>query len=98
MSKWTPGEWKVGERIGEGNLTIINKIGFNIAYVNQFAESFKDKKDLANARLIASAPDLLEACKYALRTFKDSDCAKRGLKGWEACIVIDQAIAKAEEK
>ena len=49
----------------------------------------------ANAHLIASAPELLEACKFARMQL--SALAKEGRydKGWE---IIQQAISKAEGK
>jgi hypothetical protein len=54
-------------------------------------------KTQANARLIAAAPELLEACKYALRCFEvmDRDYAlgnyPRGVS-----VTLEAAIQKAE--
>lgn len=48
----------------------------------------------ANAQLIAAAPDLLEACKEAVKIIKDI----LPPKGYESYIEqLKQAIAKAEE-
>ena len=48
------------------------------------------KETLANAQLIAAAPELLEACKAALNSGAIN-------KGWkELRLLIDRAIAKAE--
>lgn len=49
----------------------------------------RNELDMANARLIAAAPDLLEACKVAL------ECAETGNPyGWRNRLA--GAIAKAE--
>lgn len=71
MTQHTPGPWDVGPPIinhaqGQSDLTVRDKTGFIVCYVNQFAASFDDKKDHANARLIAAAPDLLRACEAVL--------------------------------
>ena len=54
----TRGPWFVKT----GNSTenrVCDATGFIVATVNQYAASFDDKADDANARLIAAAPDLL---------------------------------------
>lgn len=61
-AKHTPGPWTSQVGKARENL-IVDEIGFIIASVNQFAESFGDKQDDANAHLIAAAPDLLAALK-----------------------------------
>jgi hypothetical protein len=48
----------------------------------------------ANARLIASAPELLEACKLALGEFKEMGYEPPRYK----IELLEQAIAKAEDK
>jgi hypothetical protein len=59
MSKFTKGPWRVGRRLPQDDdLAIVDEIGFIVARVNQYAESFGDKKDNANARLIAAAPEM----------------------------------------
>lgn len=49
----------------------------------------------ANAQLIAAAPDLLEACKYAVRELGPES---EGVCCWQAFDALQAAIAKAEGK
>ncbi len=50
----------------------------------------------ANARLIASAPELLEALKYMILTWKG--LAKKGTIGERAIKMSNEAISKTEGK
>lgn len=52
-----------------------------------------DENSEANARLIAAAPDLLEAARHALETIEDYI---NGGKNLETATVLRNAIAKAE--
>ncbi len=58
-----------------------------------------EKEDKANARLIAAAPELLEACK-AMKKILSAIAASRSLtvKEWEIFGNAEQAIAEAEAK
>lgn len=63
MSKPTPGPWRLellpkGKRGGMGGYLILGADG--LPFMSQLPEGQE-----ANARLIAAAPDLLEACKQA---------------------------------
>lgn len=53
MSKYTKGKWEI-----RGNAICVDETGLVIADVRKSLITHK-----ANARLIASAPELLEACK-----------------------------------
>ena len=100
--KHTPGPWEI-EQFNEdyvkkeGRLSIkkiaIFCLGYQVATV--IGEDWETRK--ANARLIASAPELLEACKYVLEMCNghhdDIDIFKDGIKG-----CVERAIAKAEGK
>lgn len=92
-SKWTPGPWdwftshdKHGNPIrSEAD----DKMRFLIGADGQgFAHTvgLPSETDLANARLIAAAPDLLDACRKALYL----------IKGREHVGFLRAAIAKAE--
>jgi hypothetical protein len=100
MSKHTQGDWGfddngIYEVIGDKLMAINGDDGMKIAWIEEGPEQ------LADARLIAAAPDLLEACKTALTLL-------RGLCGSDELgdlyfaeaerveSVIDAAIAKAE--
>jgi hypothetical protein len=61
----------------------------------------RSKEGDANARLIAAAPDLLEACKVALFAIdpqSEYGTKKSTLEEWasETCKVLKEAIVKAE--
>jgi CheY-like chemotaxis protein len=51
------------------------------------------KPESANARLIAAAPEMLEALQYAQLWF--SDIANPEISGMHACELIEAAIRKA---
>ena len=99
MSKHTLGQWKLHDM--ESNV-IVGKDHLTIADVN--AKNRNEEENQANAKLIASAPELLEACKTVV---KIGEKAKRE-KGYdnepgiwlehiEAIRKMQKAIAKAEE-
>ena len=73
----TPGPWTI---------KCIGGQGFKIKEWNGSA-----KEDSANAHLIASAPELLEACYASRMTLKHYGC-----KDPNVLKTIEQAIAKAE--
>jgi hypothetical protein len=99
MSGHTPGPWKVGARSCEWNspaspyLHVDGDRGPLVAKVRmrQDMDTLGGEECLANARLIAAAPDLLAACKM-IASFAVS---------WEPLTpgdirVVTDAIAKAE--
>lgn len=98
MTKHTPGPWeqrKVTYDIKVGKYPVIaipiSGQGMAIGCVYQGAEG-----TLANARLIAAAPELLEACRNsrkALIQLCEKGCGYEGLLK-----EVEQAIAKAEGK
>lgn len=59
MSKFTPGPWMVGETLRAESLAVI---GDGDSVVCEFPSRLGAAVD-ADARLIAAAPDLLEACQ-----------------------------------
>ena len=84
MSKHTPGKWEVGEKCYDGIRIEVDK---KCSVANVWGENNE-----ANARLIAAAPDLLEACKKAYKTLHGNPNIPAQL-----CVGLKQAIAKAEE-
>ena len=58
--------------------------------VAQVGGFFRDDRE-ANARLIASAPDLLEACKLAVKSWFSGEISEVQME-----VVLRAAIAKAE--
>ena len=59
MSKHTPGPWKIGAPPPNGEQTIGTEAGMMVAVATTGVGM--EEETLANARLIAAAPDLLEA-------------------------------------
>jgi hypothetical protein len=57
--KWTPGPWNVAGR-GDGNQQL------PIYAHGKIIAAIRDHGKLADARLIAAAPELAEACEQAL--------------------------------
>lgn len=96
MSKHTPGPWE----IDSGMRTAINKGGKHVAMVSFYKDGTPNSVDEieheANARLIAAAPEMLEALK-AVRAADDTHRLAE-IPGMPRIvrIVVDAAIAKAE--
>jgi hypothetical protein len=85
-TSFTPGPW---ETVHKGQFVRIRQkvdSDVTIADTGIWAEKFHEEM-CANADLIAAAPDLLEALKYARRMVKASECD---------IAFIDAAIAKAQ--
>lgn len=103
MSKYTPGPWKV-ER-----LTHVGTNVFGLAN-EMTAREFVETNWDANARLIAAAPELLEALKSARESLgiaADNECGCESgspaqpefVCGWHQSLFrVEDAIAKAEGK
>jgi hypothetical protein len=57
-----------------------------------------DETQEANAHLIAAAPDLLEACKYAFENLKPQGNVKKDFSGHNAMATLLKAIRKATQE
>ena len=82
MSKHTPGPWRVVEDRVPSSLEVY-------AGKTAIAECWRRadvETEIANARLIAAAPDLLEALEFVIRGVPDT---------WEGVQKARAAIAKA---
>lgn len=86
MSRHTPGPWKIIEREAGRRIEVRAKDDTDVALI-KLQPSGRDRTHLNNARLIAAAPDLLDACKLAL-----SSCDPHA----HFYKVIAAAIARAE--
>lgn len=99
QGQFTPGPWRSLRRYSHGFVWIESPTGY-IACTEQhriagtFRSHQKHYEALANADLIAAAPELLEACKEALKYFEllDGPCEDTRKK-W---LLFKRAIAKAE--
>ena len=88
----TLGPWKAQSIKGDNSNLVYKRIMASDKPV-AFAGVYKHPNAEANARLIAAAPDLLEACKMIIEFSNDNDI-HRFLE--IAIPKIEQAIAKAE--
>lgn len=99
MNAHTPGPWQITEMDGEVNRAVVGPDGELIAdCFAPTAEDFNLPQDYeANARLIAAAPELLEALSHLLEMV--SECQLNGIlpdaKEWPA-EKARAAIAKAK--
>lgn len=112
MKKHTPGPWKVGIN-GNDSLSIWT-IAPSTNVVAVLHDVPHENNTKANAHLIAAAPELLEAAKFALRSLEAANDAMGGDQYGEAGITgkykhtrgyylecrkeLAAAIAKAEGK
>jgi len=102
--EYTPREWKVAGDVNTSLwITGNNDEGCVVAKIQTkiYDERLDWQEAQANARLIASAPDLYEACKYALAqanwTISHSEDDKEALLNNIRDEMIE-ALAKAEGK
>ena len=75
MAKYTPGPWRSGRNhVSTGTVAIRQHTGDEIAYVHCARQGYGHKQNeaeaLANARLMAGAPDLLLALENVLHIFE----------------------------
>lgn len=88
MNNYTPGPWLYDYR--DNQALIVDSQGFTVVELSTLENSTAHSVLADNARLIAAAPDLLEAlCKLA--DLYDAMGAPRG----PCRIIADAAIAKA---
>jgi hypothetical protein len=91
MTKHTPGPWYVSSKNQIASEAESVKHGGTIAYVDDVSAHFTDDESAANARLIAAAPELLEALK------ERSAIAEAALTAAHAGVVdLDRIFACAE--
>ena len=97
MIEYTEGPWQVGKLPPNGDKYIVAEDGEYIAAIAEFDDEgdfshylcHDEEKARANAQVIAAAPELLGACKYALGLLSKVDIEIETTK-------IHKAINKAE--
>jgi hypothetical protein len=98
MTQHTKAPWRVAENFMRFMKASIVADGDNgnlvIAHIDN-VDGF-DGDSYSNARLIAAAPELLGACKSALRALEDN--LQPGCMDEEAKVALRLVIAKAEGK
>lgn len=94
-TKHTPGPWTV-----ESGSVFGHAGSARVALADRKEGLIRPVERDANVRLIAAAPDLLEACGQALKTIKTlktfCDVSLTTVRAAEAEIIIEAAISKAE--
>jgi hypothetical protein len=91
VSKYTSGPWTQGYQDGSG-MDCVTANGRALARVTwgcSCCEKPATKEGLENAKLIAAAPEMLEALKSLRKNYAPSWFMQQG-------IVIDELLAKAE--
>lgn len=89
----TPGPWiAVGPWVEHPRDTIADICTCNPANFGQSQLTRSDEEQCANARLIAAAPDMLEALRQLYEATPDNEGGALG----KACVAARAAIAKAE--
>jgi hypothetical protein len=95
MSKHTPGPWVAAPYEGYGPRTTVRqgceRTGMRIASTFETTSPRNIERNEANARLIAAAPELLQA----LMAICDEGDARQGYASIEAYDIARTAIAKA---
>ena len=90
--KHTPGPWKIDEnKAYPVGVIQDDEMGLGIAEIGEW-----NSRNIANARLIAAAPDLLEACKLAFERLTPKGGVKKDYAGHVAWAGLSAAIFKAE--
>ena len=99
QGKHTAGEWYLGSGKDDKH-NIVTAEGNMIVFLDGRRPAINENE--ANARLIAAAPEMLEACKEALDVMITAGICLEGYELWgkekydNKIALIGQAIAKAE--
>lgn len=93
-TKHTPGPWKAHH--GKGQMMIVQDAKSNSGIANLIAFTGGGiAEDDANARLIAAAPDLLEALDFC-RKFFNMQAEKGNPVASQLTNIVNKALAKAQ--
>ena len=87
----TPGPWTVfNTHLGVGVCAT-----WDVAHCGGFDTNRSRDEEVANARLIAAAPDLLEACRLALTDLYIKADKDEEADQWSSVLALQAAILKA---
>ena len=94
MKKHTPGPWEVWE-IEQDFDTVVQKPGPDVTDPDEDELLICEVRNPQNARLIAAAPELLEACEYAADTLAGGP-TRSDSQRVECLKIVLGAISKAK--
>ena len=92
-TKPTPGPWRIGKMSVLYTSIVSVRTGREVAAVARWEGRLR-AESIANRRLVAAAPDLLEACKLALE--RASGARKHDCPGFD-CATCAHPIAELQE-
>ena len=101
---FTPGPWHCGQGNGQGNIFANNgrmtcEKGVTVLHpICHMLNSFKECEDKANARLIASAPELYEQARLFERALASGDLSAThdGLRNCDMLAQVREVLAKVD--
>lgn len=92
MSKHTPGPWYTAVTVGN-DIAILGQTAGNVCVIRIIYPHRSEQEQIANARLIAAAPDLLAVLQLALKEHDEYEAGQRIYDAWVE--PARAAIAKA---
>jgi hypothetical protein len=95
QAKHTPGPWKVDYKLPTSQSPCRILGDGEVARVTYRGKLAGDSWE-ANAHLITAAPELLEACRYAVENLRPKGTVTKDFSGHNAMATLSKAIAKAE--
>lgn len=93
-TKHTPGPWEAHRGTEVNYLPPDSNMAYRVAYMDMSGNGVVGQRHAANARLIAAAPDLLEACEASLAALDFADQDR--FDGGALTKQLREAIAKAQ--
>jgi hypothetical protein len=100
MAPHTPGPWRLEAHRAEGSYGLYDEEGYIFAEVQLFG----GERDDANTRLVAAAPELLEALKVLIKDIDDWERAVKEIIGrfpnttWGNLEEARRVVARAERR
>jgi hypothetical protein len=98
--KYTPGPWTYSRVIGNNGVLDIEDRKNEFCICSVYQDGIPKIQQVANAKLIAAAPDLLEACKAASGALSLQYSMDGQFSRWQdeaLYVMLNNAIRKATE-
>lgn len=88
----TPGPWRIVDLPEHDEIQVVAGKDHNEQVIAKIFDTLTDN-DMANMRIVAAAPDLLEACEFMLAVLRND----HGPTSWPEVEQMRVAIAKARQ-